>query len=53
MIYLDWAASAHMTPEVLEELRRCAEELYANPGGLHAAAGRVRAVIERSRRVLA
>ena len=53
MIYLDWAASAPMTPEALEELRRCAEELYANPGGLHAAAGRARAVIHRSRRVLA
>ena len=53
MIYLDWAASAPMYPEALEELRRCAEELYANPGGVHAAAGRARAVIHGSRRILA
>lgn len=53
MIYLDWAASAPMYPEALEELRRCAEELYANPGGVHAAAGRARAVIQSSRRLLA
>ena len=53
MIYLDWAASAPMYPDALEELRRCAEELYANPGGVHAAAGRARAVIQSSRRLLA
>ena len=53
MIYLDWAASAPMYPEALEEMHRCASELYANPGGLHAAAGRARTVIHDSRRALA
>ena len=53
MIYLDWAASAPMRPEALEALCRFAREDYANPGGLHAASGRARAVIQRSRRTLA
>lgn len=53
VIYLDWAASAPMYPEALEELCRCAREFCANPGALHAEAGRARAVIQRSRRVIA
>lgn len=53
MIYLDYAASCPLYPQAAEELKRCALEDFANPGGLHRAAGRCRALLQRSRRQLA
>lgn len=53
MIYLDYAASSPLYPEAAQELLRCSEEDFSNPGGLHRPAGRARALIHRSRRELA
>ena len=34
-IYLDWAATAPPDPEIQEQVRRIAQQFYANPSALH------------------
>ncbi len=55
MIYLDYAATTPLAPEVADAMQVCVDELcyLGNPSSVHAAGRRARAVIERARGQLA
>lgn len=53
MIYLDYAASSPVYREALELMTELMMDNPANPGGLHSAANRSRALLSRSRKTLA
>ena len=48
-IYLDYAATAPLDPEVVAVMRECLEREFANPSSQHAAGRRARAVVEAAR----
>lgn len=53
MIYLDYAASSPPFSEVNETVLRTSSDIFGNPGALHGAGARARAVLQESRRQLA
>jgi cysteine desulfurase len=53
MIYLDHNASTPVRPEVLEAMRACLADLFANPSSLHREGQRARAAVERAREQVA
>ena len=48
-IYLDYAATAPLDPEVVAVMRECLEREFANPSSQHPAGRRARAVVEAAR----
>jgi cysteine desulfurase len=52
MIYLDYAASAPLRPEVARRFAELQESHWANPSSLHLAGARAREVLEEARRFL-
>jgi cysteine desulfurase len=49
LIYLDNNATTQPLPAVLETLRRCSWDCFANPGSRHAAGRKARQILEESR----
>ncbi len=52
-IYLDWAATSPIDPEVLEELNRYLHELFGNPSSLHDLGKSASSALEQARERLA
>ncbi|MBI2668440.1 cysteine desulfurase [Candidatus Woesearchaeota archaeon] len=52
-IYLDYAASTPLDPEVLRAMQPYFSDIYANPGSLHDAGERAKQAVERSRETVA
>jgi len=52
-IYLDWAATAPVDPEVLDRMTDVSLSLYGNPSSPHSAGRAARKYIEESRRIAA
>ena len=53
MIYLDYASSFPPYPEVISESMNISSAIYANPGAIHSAGSKARAVLQNSRKTLA
>lgn len=52
-IYLDNAATTPILPEVLEAMRTCFEDCYANPSAIHSAGSKARYEISKARATIA
>lgn len=53
MIYLDYAASSPLFPDVLDSVIRNSRNCFGNPGALHRAGADARQILQNSRRTLA
>lgn len=53
MIYLDYAASSPPFPEVVQKISVVSQNIFGNPGALHAAGAQARKILQNSRSVLA
>lgn len=53
MIYLDYAASSPLRPEVLSHIHTVAAEAFGNPGAIHSAGAQARKLLQNSRFMLA
>lgn len=52
-VYLDYAASSPVRPEVLAEMSACSREIYANPSSLYTPAYEAKRVLQRARNAFA
>jgi cysteine desulfurase len=52
-IYLDYAATAPLDPQVAAAMHECMTQQFGNPSSLHGAGRRARALVERAREAVA
>src|SRR5688572_6870097 len=52
-IYLDYAATSPLDPQVAEAMQECLTREFGNPSSLHAAGRRARALVEAARAAVA